>query len=108
MAELTIFIMTAVAVAVVVILRVFRQPVTLERRVRHWAMRQKVEVMRVQRRPDHLLGMGLPPAGYEEVELLVRDSNGATRTTIMRFSSAVIGQDSEAVVSVSPHKNDAD
>jgi hypothetical protein len=105
MAQLTIFIITAVAIAVVLVLRVLRQPVTLEERIRRWATRQKVEVLRVQRRADHSPDLGLPPTGYEEVELLVRDSNGGTRTTIVRFSSAVIGRDSEAVISVRPHKN---
>lgn len=104
-AQLTIFIMTAVAVAVVLILRVLRRPATLEERVRRWARRQKVEVLRVQRRADHSPDLGLPPAGYEEVALLVRDTNGATRTTIVRFSSAVFGRDTEAVISLSSHKN---
>jgi hypothetical protein len=105
MAELTIFILTAVAIAVVLILRLLRQPVPVEERVRQWATRQKVEVLRVQRRPDHSLDLGFPPAGHEVVELLVRDSNGDTRTTIIQFSTAVLGRDSEAVISVSPHKN---
>jgi len=94
--HLIIFGTTGVVILGLIILRLLRKTVPLDRRIQEWAARQGLTVISSERVADFSWDLASAEAS-PEVRLRLRDAQGWTGEARVRFDAAVVGHDSEHV-----------